>query len=156
MSLQDAVKVLRDQAAGRPLTDKSQVIAAALALEAATLGTSSRDLLDAVAGLMTLATGGALELDQLGRERAAHLAAVVAALNWRRQHGYGGVGGVVVLFDGEVQGWVNELRNPEQWQPSCVAVNEAGDTWVSTGGDEQIGARMWKAEWADGRPVLAS
>jgi hypothetical protein len=25
---------------------------------------------------------------------------------------------------GQVQSWVNELRNPEHWQPGCVAIEE--------------------------------
>lgn len=39
------------------------------------------------------------------------------AQRWRQKHGYDGRGGVVVVFDGVVQGWVNEIRNPEHWQP---------------------------------------
>jgi len=148
--------VLRAQAAGRPLTNRSQVIAGALALQTGTLDVRSLDLLDAAAGLETLATGREMNLDQRGRDRAAHLAIVVAALDWRKQHGFSNQGGVIVFFDGEVQGWVNELRNPEHWQPGCIAVNEAGDTWVTVGGDERNGARMWKAEWADARLVQAS
>jgi hypothetical protein len=147
--------VLRDQAAGRPHTNRSRVIAAALALQTSTLDASSRDLLDAAAGLETLATGGEMNLDQRGRDRAAHLATVVAALDWRRQHGFSNKGGIIVFFDGQVQGWVNELRNPEHWQTGCIAVNEAGDTWVTVGGDEPNGAKMWMPEWADARLVQA-
>jgi len=25
-------------------------------------------------------------------------------------------GGVIVLFEGDVQSWINTLRNPEHWQ----------------------------------------
>jgi len=156
LSLKDAVAVLRDQAAGRPLTDKAQLIAAALSLEAATLNTNSRDLSDAAAGLHTLATGGELKLDHIGRGRAAHLAIVVAALDWRKENGYVDQRGVVVFFDGTVQSWVDQLRNPEHWQPGCIAVNEDGDTWITMGGDERRGATTWKAEWADARLVQAS
>ncbi|WP_235993901.1 hypothetical protein [Paraburkholderia solitsugae] len=46
------------------------------------------------------------------------------ARRWREQNGYAGRGGVIVLFHGEVQSWVNELRNREQWQPGCVAIDE--------------------------------
>lgn len=143
MSLQDAVDVLIDQAAGRPLTNKSQVIAAALALDTATMNTSHRDLLDTAAGLHTLATGGSMELDQKGRDRAAHLANVVSALCWRKEYGYVGRGGVIVVFEGKGQSWVNELRNPEHWQPGCVAVDESGNTWTAIGGDEQDGSATW-------------
>jgi len=156
LSLKDAVAVLRDQAAGRPLTDKAQLIAAALSLETATLNTRSRDLLDAAAGLHTLATGGELKLDHIGRTRAAHLAIVVAAQDWRIENGYVHQRGVVVFFCGTVQSWVDQLRNPEHWQPGCIAVNEDGDTWITVGGDERSGATTWKAEWADARLVRTS
>lgn len=156
MSLKDAVAVLRDQAAGRPLTDKAQLIAAALSLETATLNTDSRDLLDAAAGLHTLATGGELKLDDIGRARAAHLAIVVAALDWRMENGYVDQRGVVVFFGCTVQSWVDQLRNPEHWQPGCIAVNEDGDTWITVGGDERSGATTWQAEWADARLVRTS
>lgn len=32
---------------------------------------------------------------------------------WRAENGYIGRGGVIVIFDGLAQGWVNGLRNPE-------------------------------------------
>jgi len=30
-------------------------------------------------------------------------------------------GGVVVIFGNEVAGWMNELRDPQHWEPGCVA-----------------------------------
>jgi hypothetical protein len=42
-----------------------------------------------------------------------------------------------------VQGWVNKLRNPEHWQPGCIAVAEDGKTWTAFGGNEQDGALLW-------------
>lgn len=67
------------------------------------------------------------------------------AQNWRQASRYVGRGGVVVIFKGEVQGWVNELRNPEHWQPGCIAVDENGKTWGTVMGDERQGALMWLA-----------
>jgi hypothetical protein len=66
-----------------------------------------------------------------------------AALRWRETWGYVGRGGVIVLFDGEVQGWVNELRSPDHWQPGCVAIGEDGRSWTTIAGTEQTGALMW-------------
>ena len=63
------------------------------------------------------------------------------AAKWREQYGY--TGGVVVIFGGEVQGWVNELRNPEQWQPGCVAIDEQGQQWIAVGGNARDGAERW-------------
>ena len=68
---------------------------------------------------------------------------MAAARRWRQQWGYIGRGGVVVLFAGEVQSWVNELRNPENWQPGCVAVDENGKSWTTVAGTASTGALMW-------------
>jgi hypothetical protein len=67
------------------------------------------------------------------------------AVAWREEKGFVGRGGVGVLFKGEVQGWVNKLRNPEHWQPGCVAVDEDGHTWTTIAGSERDGALMWLA-----------
>jgi len=68
---------------------------------------------------------------------------VDAAQQWRVKFGYVGRGGVIVLFDGDAQGWVNELRNPEHWRPGCVAVDEVGCSWIAVGGNERDGAKAW-------------
>ncbi|WP_323144904.1 hypothetical protein [Massilia phyllosphaerae] len=68
---------------------------------------------------------------------------IEAAKQWRERFGYVGRAGVIVVYDGEGQSWVNELRNPEHWRPGCVAVDEAGNTWTAVAGDEQNGASMW-------------
>lgn len=53
-------------------------------------------------------------------------------------------GGVVVVFEYEVSGWVNELRDPQHWEPGCVAVDESGNAWESVGGNPYDGAEEWK------------
>jgi len=63
--------------------------------------------------------------------------------SWRVEHGYSGRGGVVVVFQGKAQSWVDTLRNPEHWQPDCVAVDEQGRSWTTIGGGERDGALMW-------------
>jgi len=65
------------------------------------------------------------------------------ARRWRVRSGYNGRGGVVVVFEGTAQGWVNELRNPEHWRPGCVAVDETGSSWTASGGTDQGGASVW-------------
>lgn len=52
-------------------------------------------------------------------------------------------GGVIVLFEGAVQSWVDTLRNPEHWQPGCVAVDEDGRSWTAIAGNQGDGALMW-------------
>jgi hypothetical protein len=69
--------------------------------------------------------------------------AIGIAQAWRLQEGYTGRGGVVVVNNGQVQGWVNELRNPEHWVPGCVAVSEDRRSWTTLAGDDHTGALMW-------------
>jgi len=73
----------------------------------------------------------------------------VLAGTWRAEKGYTSRGGIVVIFDGVVNSWINELRDPEHWAPGCVAVDEAGNQWISAGGNRQQGASRWE-------PVSAS
>ena len=65
------------------------------------------------------------------------------ANTWRMKNSYSGKGGVVVIFDNEVQGWVNMLRNPEHWQPGCLAVTEDGYIYEAVDGNEHDGAKRW-------------
>ena len=81
MSLLDAALALDELAAGGA-PGHSHLIAGALALDTLMLrGIADRDLADAALGLKALATGGRLELDDVGRARAAALAAAVRRLN---------------------------------------------------------------------------
>ena len=64
------------------------------------------------------------------------------AEDWRRQNPHR-KGGVVVIFEDTVQGWCNELRNPEHWRSGCIAVNEEGEMWLTIGGNDQDGAEEW-------------
>lgn len=77
MSLVDAALVLDALAAG-DTPDQARLLSGALALDALVRkGLADRDLLDAAAGLETIATGGILDLDAVGRGRAATLAVAV-------------------------------------------------------------------------------
>lgn len=53
-------------------------------------------------------------------------------------------GGVVVIFNGKVDGWVHKLRDPDHWVPGCIAVDESGAQWISVGGDDYNGAERWE------------
>jgi len=66
------------------------------------------------------------------------------AKKWRELHGYSGRGGVIVVHDGIVNSWVNELRDPEHWQPGCIACDESGNLWVAVGGDVSSGTKRWE------------
>jgi hypothetical protein len=74
--LEDAAATLDALAAGT-MPDRTRAIVGALALDALTWATSSRDILDAAAGLSIIATGGTLDLNELGRRRARQLAEAV-------------------------------------------------------------------------------
>jgi hypothetical protein len=65
-------------------------------------------------------------------------------VHWRQENGYQGRGGVVVLFDGEVQGWCNQLRDPDHWRPGCIAIDEVGQHWEAVGGNSVNGATDWR------------
>lgn len=68
---------------------------------------------------------------------------VQLAANWRIVNDHVGCGGVVVVYRGEVTGWVDSLRNPEHWIAGCVAVDEAGQRWEAIAGNNDDGALMW-------------
>lgn len=61
------------------------------------------------------------------------MSAIPVAKQWRERNGYVGRGGVVVVFQGKVQGWADMLRYPNHWCPGCVAVDEEGRSWTSFG-----------------------
>ena len=48
----------------------------------------------------------------------------------------------MVVFDGRAASWMNELRDPQHWEPGCIGMDEAGNT-SATGGDPQNGATRW-------------
>jgi hypothetical protein len=62
--------------------------------------------------------------------------------NYRNE--IGRCGGVVVVYDGEVSGWMNELRNPEHWAPGCIAVNFDGNQFKAVGGNDYDGSDHWE------------
>jgi hypothetical protein len=83
--LLDAAYCLDCLAAGDQ-PDRARLISAALSLDVlVTWGGADRDIRDAAIGLNTLATGGTLALDAVGRLRARELAEAVRARAHRRE-----------------------------------------------------------------------
>jgi hypothetical protein len=76
--LLDAAEALDALADGQQ-PDRTTVIVGALALSALRWSTLSDDIFAAAHGLAIIATGGTLDLDDVGRRRARHLARVVRA-----------------------------------------------------------------------------
>jgi hypothetical protein len=74
--LEHAAQALEALAEGR-VPEQASVLAGALALKRLAFRTTGRDIFDALSGLETLATGGTLELNSAGRERAGKLAEIV-------------------------------------------------------------------------------
>lgn len=54
-------------------------------------------------------------------------------------------GGVVLVWEGEVYGWKNELRDPASERPGVYAVDKAGLVFQAEGGDYYNGAKAWVA-----------
>lgn len=73
--------------------------------------------------------------------------ATAIAKKWRKFWGYKGKGGVVVVFEGEVAGWMSELRDPEKWRPGCLAVDQDDNIWIARGGNDMAGASSWQANY---------
>lgn len=65
------------------------------------------------------------------------------AHTWREKNGYVGRGGVIVIYEEEVNSWVDRLRNPEHWVPGCTAIAEDGRSWTTVAGNAQDGALVW-------------
>lgn len=51
--------------------------------------------------------------------------------------------GVAVVYQGEVVGWIDKLRDPHHWQPGSIAVDKQGRQWQASGGDANNGAALW-------------
>lgn len=66
------------------------------------------------------------------------------AKQWRKDNGYVDKCGLVVFFGEELQGWVNELRDPQHWQPGCIAIDEFGLCYKTVGGNTRDGATKWE------------
>lgn len=54
-------------------------------------------------------------------------------------------GGVVLIWENAVYGWKNCLRDASHERPGAYAVDEAGDVFISEGGDDYNGAKCWVA-----------
>jgi hypothetical protein len=66
------------------------------------------------------------------------------AKRWRKHNGYTDKGGVVIIHKRKVQGWVNELRDPQHWCPGCLAIDTADNQWRAVGGNDYDGAAEWQ------------
>lgn len=65
------------------------------------------------------------------------------ARNWRLNEPESHQTGVVLIWDGKVYGWKNELRDASHEQPGAIAVDDAGRVFQAEGGDSYNGASAW-------------
>lgn len=63
---------------------------------------------------------------------------------YRKDRGY--LTGVVVIFRSKIAGWMDELRNPEHWEPGCIAIDQDGKRYLSVGGNSYEGADKWELQ----------
>lgn len=54
-------------------------------------------------------------------------------------------GGVVLVWEGKVYGWKDELRDPSSERPGAYAVDKAGLVFKAEGGNDYHGAEAWVA-----------
>ncbi|MDH4845074.1 antirestriction protein ArdR [Pseudomonas sp. BN605] len=64
------------------------------------------------------------------------------AQNWRDSNQCN-QGGIVLVWQGTVYGWKNELRDPQHEQPGAIAVDPTGQVFIAEGGDAYNGATHW-------------
>ncbi|MDH4602421.1 MULTISPECIES: antirestriction protein ArdR [Pseudomonas syringae group] len=53
--------------------------------------------------------------------------------------------GFVLVWEGTVYGWKDELRDPASERPGAYAVDVAGLVFKAEGGDDYNGAKEWVA-----------
>ena len=68
---------------------------------------------------------------------------VAIAQNWRKQNTEHSNTGVVLIWEGEVYGWKNCLRNAQDERPGAIAIDIAGNVYIAEGGNDYDGAKCW-------------
>ena len=66
------------------------------------------------------------------------------ANKYRREKGYIGRGGFIIIFNGIVIAETDNLRVALPFVPGCIAIDECGNEWVTAGGDDDRGADRWE------------
>lgn len=69
---------------------------------------------------------------------------IAIAKDWVENNGYATKGGVVCIFQGQVQSWIKEMPRPADWRPGVYAVALPKETvFLAVGGDNVDGAKEW-------------
>jgi hypothetical protein len=52
--------------------------------------------------------------------------------------------GAVITYMGNVTGWRDAVRDPQDFCPGCLAFTANGEIWETIGGNDQHGANAWR------------
>ncbi len=64
---------------------------------------------------------------------------------WRKSHVCDwNKSGAVITYMGNVSGWRDAVRNPEDFCPGCLAFTANGEVWETVGGTNEHGANAWR------------
>lgn len=64
--------------------------------------------------------------------------------DYRIRRGLVEAGGLIVFWEGEVCGWMQNRQHAEKWCPGCLAVDEYGRWWIAIGSSGD-GAERWES-----------
>ena len=62
---------------------------------------------------------------------------------YRKRHGFEGRG-VVIVYEGLLQGWCETLPDPHEWLPGCIAIDTHYRQWLAADGNARDGADSWQ------------
>lgn len=65
------------------------------------------------------------------------------AEDWRQKNAERASSGIVLIWDGEVYGWKNCLRDAQDERPGAIAVDESDNVFIAQGGSDYDGAKGW-------------
>ena len=67
------------------------------------------------------------------------------AQRWRTQNVEHAHLGIVMIWDGQVYGWKNCLRDAQHERPGVIAVDVDENVFIAEGGNDYDGAKCWVA-----------
>ncbi|HCA7081296.1 TPA: antirestriction protein ArdR [Citrobacter sedlakii] len=65
------------------------------------------------------------------------------ASTWRKANEEYAQSGIVLIWNDEVYGWKNCLRDAQHERPGAIAVDATGNVFIAEGGNDYDGAKVW-------------
>lgn len=62
---------------------------------------------------------------------------------WRIANAEHAQSGIVLIWNDEVYGWKNCLRDAQHERPGAIAVDVTGNIFIAEGGNDYDGAKAW-------------